>query len=212
MLRREFIKGWGALLLSAPAFARESCSSGSAWQPSVCTAQVDLNTVVYAAQEQLFWCWAAAAEMIFSVYGYEVAQEDIVTEVYGGPYNVPSGPTSNITAILSREWEDRNGRRFRSELNGLYDYFFGITALDNSQIIAALAHDQPLFYCNKSHAMVQRAISYAQTPYGLNIVNIGLVDPWPGEGARGPRYGEMTPAHMGGNLTYLAYPVITDLD
>lgn len=213
MNRRNFLaSSASALLLSRAARAAESCGPGSPWQPSICIAQVDLSDVPYEPQRESQWCWAASTQIIFGYYGYDVSQETIVRTVYGRLVNLPSFNTVTISRLLSREWEADDGSRFRCQIDGLYDFFAGVVAMNNFSIINALRNDRPLYYCNRSHAMVQSAIAYQSGPMGINVVNIGLIDPWPGMGARGPSYGEMTPAHLGGALTYLALPRITPLD
>jgi hypothetical protein len=57
---------------------------------------------------------------------------------------------------------------------------------------------------------VGTAIQYFATPYGPQIVSIGVFDPWPGTGARGLTPAEMMPAHMGGSLRFLATVRVTD--
>lgn len=213
MDRRSFTLGALATggLLTANAQARESCTPGNRWTPPVCTAEVSFNRIVYAAQRQSFWCWAAAAEMIFALYGYRMPQSSIVSLVYGSPQNRPSGPTTNISGLLNRDWIDADGRRFRCRLSGLYDAHLGINQLNNNQIIAALRNERPLFYCNRSHAMVQTSIVYSSTPMGQQVINVGLIDPWPGIGPRGASPREIVAAQMGGDMTYLGLPSISRL-
>jgi hypothetical protein len=212
MNRRQFIEGLTTVAVApGAATAAERCNQGSPWQPPVCIAEVDLSDISYQPQRQSQWCWAASAQIIFAYHGFDVPQEQIVETVYGGLVNLPAFRSATITQLLSRDWQDRNGKMFRCTIRGLYDAFSGTAQLNNVGIINALRANNPLFYCNRSHAMVQTAIVYAMTPMGPNVINIGLIDPWPGNGARGPQYGEMTPVQLGGSLTYLAVPTIISL-
>jgi len=194
------------VLLPEFAEARQSCQSGL--QAKVCTSEVALTDIVYAAQRMSQWCWAASASMVFSVYGYSVPQEQIVEAVFGRLVNLPAFNTQILSQLLSRRWTDVHGRQFECRIAGLYDAYTGVGAIDNWTIVSALTAGKPLFYCNTSHAMVLTAVVYQTSPMGMMLINAGFVDPYPGIGPRGASPAEMYPVPAGGAMTYLALPEV----
>ena len=177
-----------------------------------CEAGINITRLptIYATQEMSQWCWAASLEMIFSYYGYSVPQQAIVQATFGMVDNLPAFSGAFISSNLNRTWIDSGGRRFRSEIRGLYDFNAGMVALNNQMIIEALAQERPLLLGNTSHAVVLTAVSYSQAAWGPDIFNIGVLDPWPGIGMRGAQSpAELVPMHKGGQLRYLATPTIS---
>lgn len=177
----------------------------------MCEAGVNIQQMVsaYDPQHMQQWCWAASIEMIFGFYGYRVPQQAIVQATYGSVVNMPAVTGYVISRNLNRDWIDQSGRRFRVQIEGLFDVDAQIMGLNNLQIVSALAGNRPLLMGNTSHAMVLFSAAYVPP---ANIVNIGLADPWPGIGFRGPQSpAEMVPMHMGGALRYLCLPRITQI-
>lgn len=199
-------------MVGAPANAYENCQWSM--QGRMCEVGVSLPEMIetYQSQQASQWCWAASIAMIFRHYDYDVSQTTIVRTLYGTLTNLPAFTTAQIAQLLSRDWTDDNGRRFRCRVRAAYDVFFGITGITNSYIVRELRAERPLLYCNRSHAMVLTAVAFIQTPMGPQIVNVGFADPYPGMGIRGPRGGEAYPAHAGGEMTFLASPSVTNLD
>ena len=152
------------------------------------------------------WCWAASSAMIFAAYGHPVAQQTIVDRVFNATVCAPSGNTSNIGGVLSDQWTDQNGLSFRSRVVAAYDSMNGINAIDNAIIVQELAANRPLLYCNTHHAMVVVSCDFLMGPMGpTQVAAVGVLDPWPGS----PGYHlltppEMVPAHLGGQMTFLA--------
>lgn len=181
---------------------------------TVCDAGIDLRRLAEAEDPQFAsqWCWAASVSNIFDLYGFEVSQTTIVQTVYGRLVNLPAFNTATISNLLSRVWEDETGKRFRCRIRGLFDAYSNTAALNNLQIISALRNEKPLLFCNRSHAMVLTALTYAQTPAGPVVLNLGFFDPWPGRGLRGPDHpSEGMPIQAGGQMTYLALPEVTPI-
>lgn len=205
--RRQFITAtMGALTVlsttKAVAYQREVFGpSGRAVEVGVSLGRW---SAIYASQRRTQWCWAASLQMLFASAGHAVEQEDIVRMAYGRKVNLPSFTAQHIAALSNRDWIDGDGVGFSSRLVAAYDFFAGIKTLDDAQVIDALADEKPMIICNRSHAMLLTAATYVPTPAGPRILNMGVFDPWPGRGARGPdRFGEFLAAHMGGELTYL---------
>lgn len=214
MDKREFLITFsaaaaGALLPTRCAHAYLQCQQtavGEACEAGVARARLP---TFYAFQELPQWCWAASVSMIFKYYGYDVSQQQIVEAVYGATVNLPAMAGATISQQLNREWVDARGRRFRSTMQGLFDADAGVMTLNNQEIIQTLASERPLLLGNTTHAVVLTAIGYFATPMGPNIVNIGVLDPWPGIGMRGAQSpAELVPMPYGGALRYLALPLV----
>jgi Papain-like cysteine protease AvrRpt2 len=207
------VSTWAALLGYAPiADAYRTCQT--TLNGELCTSEVDFATFTQEAfQTQLAtqWCWAASISMIFSYYGHPVSQERIVSEVYGSPVNMPAQAGVQMAELLNRDWTDDFEEPFSARLTGAYDAFAGVYALTNDQIIHELDNDRPLLYGNLHHAMVITSIQYYVLPSGPDVVAVGVFDPWPGNGAHGLTPQEMTPAHLGGEMSFVATALISDV-
>ncbi|WP_085780275.1 papain-like cysteine protease family protein [Rhizobium sp. NXC14] len=218
MDRRTFVKGGLACLvgghLDVPAArAYQQCVGAPNFTGQLCEAGIAPPAFVhtYHNQTSSMWCWAASISMIFSYYGYSVSQQRIVSEAFGSPLNLPANGTL-ISAQLSKEWTDDDGRTFSAELEGVYDVDTGTLGITNSMIVDALSSERPLLMGNVSHAMVLVSAAYMPTSPEPTVVNVGLLDPYPGMGARGAQGpAEMVPMHMGGALRYLALPRIEEV-
>lgn len=71
----------------------------------------DVFDFAAAAQEQEMWCWAASVQMLLKYYGIEQSQEQIVSRVYGHPFNEP-GTDEAISASLHGWGINADRRRF----------------------------------------------------------------------------------------------------
>lgn len=212
--RRHVLVGATAGLLSldagrSPSRAYQQCIPTPMGPACEAGISMDRLPTVYAFQRMNQWCWAASLEMIFAYYGYRVSQEQIVTATFGRLVNLPAFTGAVISQNLNRVWVDAGGQRFRSEIRGLYDFNGGILALNDQDIVGALAGERPLLLGNTSHAVVLTAVAYQQTGFGPRIFNIGVLDPWPGVGLRGAQSpAELVPMNRGGGLRYLALPLV----
>lgn len=212
MDRRHFLKllpAAGALLpTGASAYQRPVMTmAGPGFEVGVSPANW-MN--IYAAQQQSQWCWAACLQMLFASRGWRVDQTRIVRQTYGELYNLPAFSAANIAALSNRIWSDDAGRNFSSQLVAAYDYYAGVNSLDNATILQALASERPMILCNRSHAMLLVGAQFVPTAYGPHIVNMGVFDPWPGRGLRGPDLpGEFLAANMGGQLTYIGLAIVS---
>ncbi|HKO98457.1 MAG TPA: papain-like cysteine protease family protein [Pyrinomonadaceae bacterium] len=196
---------------STQAFAKTTCQPSPRGQ--LCISQVDFNSFAqnaYQNQQSSQWCWAAAISMLFSYYKHPVSQPAIVQSLYGRLVDLPSGPGWNIASRVNTTWVDANGKRFRAELTGAYDFDARVMTLNNSTLINELDQDRPFIVGTRGHAVVGTAIQYVQTPMGPYITSIGVFDPWPGRGARGLDAREALAMHQGGDLRFLATVRITE--
>lgn len=211
--RRQLLLGASATaawpVLGRNAQAYEKCMPHPYGQ--ICEAGVKVKQVIEAYDDQNMnqWCWAASISMVFANYGYHVSQDRIVKEAYGGIVNMGAMGTT-ISKQINRVWTDDSGKKFKVEIEGLYDFDMGVVGITNPQIVNALKAEHPLIFGNKTHAMMQFSVAYIPSPMGPQIVNVGFADPWPGNGLRGPMYpGEALAMHAGGAMRYLALPKVT---
>lgn len=153
-----------------------------------------------------FWCWAASAAMIFQSHGHQLSQEEIVQKSFQAQMAIcTTANTMTIGTVLSQRWVDINGVAFHSHVNAAYDIFNNYYAIDNFVMINELSNDRPLLYANTHHAMVVVAVDYFMTAWGPDVRAVGVLDPWPTNQAfhlLTPQ--EMYPAHLGGQMTFLA--------
>ena len=133
-----------------------------------------------------------------------MAQHRIVTEVYGGPVNMPALAGIVMASQLNRAWIDDNGRPFRARVTGAYDAQAGVMALNNQMIAGELDQNRPMIIGTASHAVVVTAVEFVATMAGPNVTAVGVFDPWPGRGSRALAPAEMVPVHMGGALQFAA--------
>lgn len=180
----------------------------------LCTAQISLTggtNAKFDSQYQSQWCWAAAVSAVFNYHKHPVKQERIVQEVYGGIVNLPAFSGVVIANQLNKNWLDDNGKSFSARLTGAYDVDANVNAITNSMIVAELTNNKPLVIGNRSHAMVLTSVSYYPNFPSFGIVKAQVFDPWPGIGYRSLRQSEMQPAHLGGELRFLASANVTTL-
>jgi hypothetical protein len=199
------------LSLAVEAPAKTKCNPTPRGQ--LCVSEVDFGSFAqqaYQNQYQSQWCWAACISMLYRYYKHPVSQQRIVSEVYGGPVNMPAGAGIVLARQLNRRWRDDSGKDFKSELTAAYDFDARVFAINNNWIINELDQDRPFIIGAGSHAVVGTAIQYFVTPAGPYVTSIGVFDPWPGIGARGLNPAEMMPMHMGGSLRFVATVKVTD--
>jgi hypothetical protein len=107
--------------------------------------------------------------------------------------------------VLSSQWINAAGQAFWPQVVAAYDAYSSVLGINNAIIVNELKADRPLLVCNQSHAMVLVAVDYVDTPMGPNIGNAYVMDPFPGFPDIHPLTAmEIIPAHMGGQMTYLA--------
>jgi hypothetical protein len=172
------------------------------------TARVNMEQLMQSVSTQQceMWCWAASISMIFGFYGHPITQAQIVRATYGNIVCLPSGSTYTIGADLSRPWIDSRGVAFNSQVEAAYDYFNGFnTFAGNQSIINALKANNPMLYCNRSHAMVLYSVSYVDSPFGPDIQRADVIDPWPfSPRSHALSQSELFRADLGGDMTFLA--------
>lgn len=114
--------------------------------------------------------------MVFLYYGYNVSQETIVQQTWGGLVNNPGTP-QQILMNLNRPWMDSTGRSF---------YVLGETYSANHETAAQdLSKNMPLIIGTMGHAMVLTSLRYMRDQYGRGYVTEAVVrDPWEDKGRR----------------------------
>jgi hypothetical protein len=123
-----------------------------------------------------------------------------------------------IFQALNGQRVDDNGVSFVSTVTGLYDAESGFDNLSYTQVGAALDQNQPVLIGtvnpdgSSAHAVVLTALEYyvpAGYPIvvsadGSNIIQGGVFDPWPGNGARTMTAQQLAPAGRGGSMFFAA--------
>lgn len=209
-----------ALIVSLSANAASSCQT--IYDPyygyrTQCTAGVNFaqfQTFAYQSQYQSQWCWAAAISMLYAYNGFQVDQQRIVNEAYGGIVNLPAQGW-RLAQNLNRDWVDNQGKRFRSRLSGLYDVYQNVVGITDAQIINQLSNGSPLIIGAGGHAMVLTEVSYYLNAYGAfdGYAYAAVFDPWPGRGARYLTAQEFSRADLGlGTMQFLASANVSSLD
>jgi len=188
------------IVFSSQTLAKTKCQPSP--QGQLCISQVDFTTfaqTAYQNQQSSQWCWAASISMLFSYYEHPVSQAAIVQSLYGTVVNLPSGNGWNIASRVNNTWVDANGKRFRVQLTGVYDFDAGVMSVNNEMLVNELDQDRPVIIGTRGHAVVGTAVQYLVTPAGPYITGIGVFDPR-----------EALAMHMGGDLRFLATVRIVD--
>lgn len=154
-----------------------SCTPPDGWGNQICTTGIPSAEMqmVYAAQRQSQWCWAASLEMIFRYYGMPIRQEQIVRETFGQEINLPARKEV-ILGNVNRTWIAR-GRHFRVSSD--------FTTITPDVAAWELMEKRPLIVGTMGHAMVLTAMTYQRAMNGAGQpVQVLVRDPWPGNGGR----------------------------
>lgn len=123
------------------------------------------------------WCWAASIQMVLNYHGLQVAQADLVKNIFGNYQpNLPANRQQILQALHG--WQPN--------LQGHPQRVFAQQIpLEERQIITALAYKWPLILgmVNEqgvAHAVVLAGIQYQVMPDGgIHIEEAYLLDPWP---------------------------------
>lgn len=172
------------------------------------TVRVDAPAAAFAPQQATHWCWAASVENAFRAAGHGVSQPRIVRAVYGDAVNMRSGPTTNLSSLLDREWVDDAGGTFRARVVGLFDVEGGRFGLDGRELVDSLRAGRPLVLGTSSHAMLLIGLTYREVGGRVSVVEATVFDPWPGVGVRTLRPDEMMPPSRRGTLAFIADVVV----
>jgi hypothetical protein len=168
------------------------------------TRQVPIVT-----QQTPVWCWAASLSALFGYFGHPVDQRRIVAR-YFPPPGITTGPPWVMRDALNSPWVDDAGVTFRvtSLVTNLYPPS-GPMQVANPDILRALENEIPVFYGDRTHAMVLVQADFLETPGGPTILGGGAVDPFPNP-ATGAAYGFrlLQPNEM--TALFAAIPTITD--
>jgi len=169
-------------------------------------AQVPLDDVIeaYKSQECPEWCWAASISMIFALYGHPTDQQRVAATLYGTPPPCATGQPNGILTLLNRMWTDDDGNKFTCRTTAMFNTFAGVDNMTPRRVIDSLKGGDPLLLCTTHHAMVLTEVRYFNTLQGPILREMGVADPWPGNGLRSLNNAEGTKTWAGGQLTILA--------
>jgi hypothetical protein len=209
--RRTFLGGLGASFVAGGSL--RLAAQCVAVAPGVSGCRLGLrshfNIVTQNCPER---CWAASIAGIFGYNDHPIDQDVIAQTVFRTLACLPSGNTRVLDAVLNHEWTDNNGAKFTAKITGLYDPLNGVTGMDNDDLVSEMRNDNPVLYCNRSHAMVIVGLDYRKDAGGnlVAIDQVHMADPYPGQGFHVLSPAEMLPIGVGGALTYIASVEIDD--
>ena len=157
---------------------------------------------VASAQELGQWCWAATLSMIFAWHGRQVSQMSIVQQTYGAIVNMPAVPLALINSV-NRDYFSDDGEEF-SVSSEVWSVMFGQAGVNNQSMIDELRSGNPLVYCNTHHMMALIGVGFWEAPWGPNVWQALVADPWPSSGPfRQLSASEMT-AYPMGEMSFVA--------
>ena len=201
MKRRSLLLGTSGAIASSAAKAAGGCSAITPLGP-LCRVYIQAPQII--RQDCQEWCWAASAAMIFAMNDHTIDQLKIVNAVFGQPACLPS-PNIVMAQVLSANWKDDNGDDFQVTLRAAYDFGAGVNAITDAFIVDQIKNNKPLLYGNGHHAMVLSQVDFVDTSNGPLIRSAGVFDPWPyNPGFHLLTPPELIPAHLGGQLNFLA--------
>lgn len=209
MNRRSMVVSAGAFLLAKG--LRAQCGIPSPTGP-YCQVQLPIAEIVVDAQYQqcVEWCWAASIATIFAFHGHPIDQRQVVLRTYGSLGCFPATSNAIVARALSGNYVDANNVPFTATITGAFDGQLRESTLDNGAIIDEIQNGRPVLVCNTHHAMVLSLVDYRPGSVGPQLVNWGVIDPWP----YSPRVHnltqpEMIAAPLGGQLMFMASVVTT---
>lgn len=192
--RRQLLKGLPAAALAAAlpgraALADGECGNFDRQGLRYCTVGLRIGEIETVRQQCPYWCWAACIQAVFSLYGHEVRQEEIVQRLFGSLYCAPADAYAILSAIRG-DWTDLKGRRFRAWGQQLPDLTTRLMMGAGMQdLLAELYANNPLINGAVGHATVLTAATYAEDRWGnQQIVEMIVRDPWPTSPNRRPLY------------------------
>ena len=195
MNRRELLSLFAfatpALALPRLARAEGECGPPNPYGAASCAMGIPSwrAGTIEADQDNSQWCWAACIQMVLKHYRYDIDQADIVRQVFGREVNLPADPWT-LVAALNRRYVNDEGDRF-GLVSGPADL-----AIARAELIAG----RPLIVGTLGHAMVLTAFSTVETPFGFEVVDAVVRDPWPTSGGR-----RSLNAREFHNIEFLAY-------
>ncbi len=169
-----------------------------------CRVYLSRRPVTVIAQQTAVWCWAASLAMLFDYYGHPVQQARIVSRYFLAPIPV-TGPPWVLTQALNTTWTDDNGRQFRVRSRITDRYTGSLFQVSDTDVLNALAADQPVFYADATHAMILVQADYTNSPFGPYVRAGWAIDPWP----LSLGFRQLQPHEL--QATYLAIATVEDI-
>jgi len=177
------------LLLGCPAFlslgvglaeAAGQCSERDEQGRRECVVGLEIGSIETVRQRCEQWCWAACVQAVFALRGHDVAQEEAVIKIFGGPICEPA-TSDQILAAIDGEWVDAYGFQFSARAQRLPDIGMGtFTGAGFRDIINELNAGNPLINGAVGHATVMTAAHFIEDQHGLPYITDFVVrDPWP---------------------------------
>lgn len=181
--RRSLLVAVPGLVLLCPGRARaySHCTDFDQNFRKTCTVGVDIAGIATVDQRCENWCWAACIQNVFAYYGYDVAQEDVVSKVFGSEI-CEGAVLGEIIDGINGEWTDAYGRSFHARAKDMKSIAGQLLNPDGSgvnELIRELADGHPLINGAVGHATVLTEVTYTQEKYFNPVVTAVVVrDPW----------------------------------
>lgn len=138
-----------------------------------CDVGIPFSAATQKAKQQHMseWCWAASISMAFAYHGYDVSQERIVSEAWGGIVNMPGSPQAILSSV-NRPWKADDGRKFVATGDPY--------SVNIQSVVQDLQANDPVLIGTMGHMMVLTHIAWLQNAAGQwQIVEATVRDPWP---------------------------------
>lgn len=182
MMSRRKLVGVGAaaaaFTLQRPSLARLACQDFPGFR--TCTVGVTIGLPI-ARQRCPEWCWAACIEAIFTFHGHPTKQERIVEKVFGNAATCHAAIGPQIVAAIDGDWKDDRDDSFEASAEVLWDAQFAFGRPDAVlQAARELEADNPLILGALGHATVLTAMTYSGNGVAVQLNQLVVRDPFPG--------------------------------
>ncbi len=163
--------------------AQSSChltysGNNSGWEE--CVTRINSTMVIASppeTQKMSVWCWAASLSLIYTAEGHPISQEQIISQNFDSPGNIPSGDFLNFVDRLNRDYLDANGKKFTSSSMQIFS---------TEDAARSLSEGFPILFASSHHAIVQTSMTYLHSFSGFYVMKTGVFwDPAPGNGGSG---------------------------
>ncbi len=146
-------------------------------------------------QKQGRWCWAAGISMVLARYGVRVAQEEIVTTLFGRTEDEGASAKA-IAQLLDRRWQGDDGAWAEASALPVARWWrqMGLMA---PVVLDELDHERPLILGTQEHVVVLVELMYERSTrrndLSTRLLRAVVLDPAPPIGVRSLRLEETNP-------------------
>lgn len=170
----------GALAAPHVAFGDTTCAAPFQGVRACTTGVRDVPMVMQDCPQ---WCWAACAELLFALQGYNVPQQRFVRKIHSGMLNCLPAVGPGIAGAISGPWSDSTGNTFQAEAQPIMDldHFPQITHPAPMDVVRAeLDANRAVIAGTLGHAIAITALEYYENNLGQRqLQNVIVRDPFP---------------------------------